>query len=53
MFYRPWGYGCYPAIGCGFGSPFQRPYLAAGIGYPYYGGITAYPYYGYGYGYPY
>jgi hypothetical protein len=38
MFYRPWGYA--------------RPYLAAGIGYPYYGGL-AYPYWGYGYGYPY
>jgi hypothetical protein len=49
MFTRGWGYGlgCYP-YGCGF----QRPYLAAGIGYPYYGGI-AYPYYGGFYGYPY
>lgn len=46
MFYRPWIW--------------QRPYLAAGIGYPYYGGYV-YPYcglglglgpcYGYGYGY--
>lgn len=36
MFYGPW---------LGF-----RPYMAAGIGYPYYGGI-AYPYWGgYGYG---
>jgi hypothetical protein len=41
MFYRPWGYA--------------RPYLAAGIGYPYYGGIDS-RYWGYGYGgygYPY
>lgn len=43
MFYRPW---IYP-------RPYVRPYLAAGIGYPYYGGY-AYPYWGaYGYGYPY
>ena len=41
--------GCYPfsGIGCGF----QRPYLAAGIGFPYYGGIGSF-YGGYGgYGY--
>lgn len=41
--------------GWGFG-PFQRPYLAAGIGFPYYGGITAFPFYGGGWGcggYPY
>lgn len=33
---------------------YGRPYLAAGIGYPYYGG-WGYPCYGYGYGcgYPY
>lgn len=34
---------------------FGRPYLAAGIGYPYYGGF-GYPYYGPGFGgfgYPY
>jgi hypothetical protein len=52
--FRPWGYGgfggCYPYGGCGgFG---MRPYLAAGIGYPYYGGF-AYPYWGGFYGYPY
>ena len=35
--------------GWGFG-PFQRPYLAAGIGFPYYGGISAYPFYGGGCG---
>lgn len=35
MFYRSWAW--------------QRPYLAAGIGYPYYGGY-AYPYYGWGWG---
>jgi hypothetical protein len=28
---------------------YGRPYLAAGIGYPYYGGF-GYPYLGYGYG---
>jgi hypothetical protein len=49
MFNRPWGYGCYPYCG---GWGWQRPYLAAGIGYPYYGGI-AYPYWGGFYGYPY
>lgn len=49
MFIRPWGYGgCYP-YSCGY----SRPYMAAGIGYPYYGGF-AYPYYPvWGYGYPY
>jgi len=39
-----WGWGGYP-----------RGYLAAGIGYPYMGGIAGYPYwggYGCGLGYP-
>lgn len=37
MFYRSWAW--------------QRPYLAAGIGYPYYGGYAySYPYYGWGWG---
>lgn len=39
MFYRSWGW--------------PRPYMGAGIGYPYYGGLV-YPYYGWGWGsYPY
>jgi hypothetical protein len=47
--YRPtWGYGGWG----GYGYP--RGYLAAGIGYPYYGVWGSfYPCYGYGYcGYP-
>lgn len=42
MFYRSWGY---PGLGL-------RPYMAAGIGYPYYGGVggLCYPYYGCGFG---
>jgi hypothetical protein len=43
MFGRSWG-GFYPY---GSGVGFGRPYLAAGIGYPYYGGFG-----GFGCGYP-
>ena len=49
MWPRPWGYGY---SGCGLYGGYCRPYLAAGIGYPYYGGI-AYPWYGGLYGYSY
>jgi hypothetical protein len=36
----------YPGYG-GWGG-FTRPYMAAGIGYPYYGGIASFPCYGFG-----
>lgn len=42
MFFNGLGYR-------GWGG-WQRPYLAAGIGYPYGGGFASFPYYGYGYG---
>ena len=43
------GYGGYGGCG-GFGGYNPRGYLAAGIGYPYQGGLA---YAGLGYGYPY